>query len=137
MQTTKSETVPVRASNEVVNVRHVVRRWAIELGFTLIEQTKIVTAASELARNMVDYGKGGTLLVEALDDGIRKGLRLTFEDHGPGIADIDQALRDGFTSGNGMGLGLGGAKRLANEFSIDSRPGEGTRVMIARWRGSV
>jgi serine/threonine-protein kinase RsbT len=137
MQTTKSETVPVRASNEVVNVRHVVRRWAIELGFTLIEQTKIVTAASELARNMVDYGKGGTLLVEALDDGIRKGLRLTFEDQGPGIADIDQALRDGFTSGNGMGLGLGGAKRLANEFSIDSRPGEGTRVMIARWRGSV
>jgi serine/threonine-protein kinase RsbT len=137
MQTTKSETVPVRASNEVVNVRHVVRRWAIELGFTLIEQTKIVTAASELARNMVDYGKGGTLLVEALDDGIRKGLRLTFEDRGPGIADIEQALRDGFTSGNGMGLGLGGAKRLANEFSIDSRPGEGTRVMIARWRGSV
>jgi serine/threonine-protein kinase RsbT len=137
MQTTKSETVQVRASSEVVNVRHVVRRWAIELGFTLIEQTKIVTAASELARNMVDYGKGGVLLLEALDDGIRKGLRLTFEDHGPGIADIAQALRDGFTSGNGMGLGLGGAKRLANEFSIDSRPGEGTRVMIARWRGSA
>lgn len=137
MQTTKRETVPVRASNEVVNVRHVVRRWAIELGFSLIEQTKIVTAASELARNMVDYGKGGVLLLEALDDGIRKGLRLTFEDQGPGIADIDQALRDGFTSGNGMGLGLGGAKRLANEFSIDSKPGEGTRVMIARWRGSA
>ena len=137
MQTTRSETVPVRASNEVVNVRHVVRRWAIELGFSLIEQTKIVTAASELARNMVDYGKGGTLLLEALDDGIRRGLRLTFEDQGPGIADIDQALRDGFTSGNGMGLGLGGAKRLANEFSIDSKPGEGTRVMIARWRGSA
>lgn len=137
MQTTKSETIPVRVSNEVVNVRHVVRRWAIELGFSLIEQTKIVTAASELARNMVDYGKGGALLLEALDDGIRKGLRLTFEDQGPGIADIDQALRDGFTSGNGMGLGLGGAKRLANEFSIDSKPGEGTRVMIARWRGSA
>lgn len=136
MQTTKSESVPVRASNELVNVRHIVRRWAIELGFTLIEQTKIVTAASELARNMVDYGKGGTLLLEALDDGIRKGLRLTFEDRGPGIADIQQALRDGYTSGNGMGLGLGGAKRLANEFSIDSKPGEGTRVMIARWRGS-
>lgn len=137
MQTTKSETVQVRSSSEVVNVRHVVRRWAIELGFTLIEQTKIVTAASELARNMIDYGKGGTLLLQALDDGIRKGLRLTFEDQGPGIADIDQALRDGFTSGNGMGLGLGGAKRLANEFSIHSRPGEGTRVMIARWRGSA
>jgi serine/threonine-protein kinase RsbT len=137
MQTTKSETVPVRASSELVNVRHIVRRWAIELGFTLIEQTKIVTAASELARNMVDYGKGGTLLLEALDDGIRKGLRLTFEDRGPGIADIAQAMRDGYTSGNGMGLGLGGAKRLANEFSIDSTPGEGTRVMIARWRGSA
>lgn len=137
MQTTKSERLQVRASSEVVNVRHYVRRWAIELGFTLIEQTKMVTAASELARNMVDYGKGGTLLLEALDDGIRKGLRLTFEDQGPGITDIDQALRDGFTSGNGMGLGLGGAKRLANEFSIDSKPGEGTRVMIARWRGSA
>ncbi|MCU1348295.1 MAG: putative anti-sigma regulatory factor, serine/threonine protein kinase [Acidobacteria bacterium] len=137
MQTTKSETVQVRSSAEVVNVRHVVRRWAIELGFSLIEQTKIVTAASELARNMVDYGKGGALLLEALDDGIRKGLRLTFEDQGPGIADIDQALRDGFTSGNGMGLGLGGARRLSNEFSIHSRPGEGTRVMIARWRGSA
>jgi serine/threonine-protein kinase RsbT len=137
MQTTKSETVPVRSSAEVVNVRHVVRRWAIELGFSLIEQTKIVTAASELARNMVDYGKGGALLVEALEDSHRKGLRLTFEDHGPGIEDIDQALRDGFTSGNGMGLGLGGAKRLSNDFSIDSKPGEGTRVMIARWRGSA
>ncbi len=137
MQTTKSETVQVRSSGEVVNVRHVVRRWAIELGFSLIEQTKIVTAASELARNMVDYGKGGALLLEAIDDGIRKGLRLTFEDQGPGIADIDQALRDGFTSGNGMGLGLGGAKRLANEFSIHSIPGEGTRVTIARWRGSA
>jgi len=137
MQTTKSETVQVRSSAEVVGVRHVVRRWAVELGFSLIEQTKIVTAASELARNMVDYGRGGALLLEALDDGIRKGLRLTFNDQGPGIADIEQALRDGFTSGKGMGLGLGGARRLANEFSIDSRPGEGTRVMIARWRGSA
>jgi serine/threonine-protein kinase RsbT len=134
--TTKSETVAVRTSAEVVSVRHLVRRWAVECGFTLVEQTKIVTAASELARNMVDYGGGGHLHLEALDNGIRKGLRLTFEDKGQGIADIEQALRDGFTSGGGMGLGLGGAKRLSNEFSIQSKPGEGTTVAITRWKGS-
>lgn len=132
----KSETVPVRGSAEVVSVRHLVRRWAVEIGFSLVEQTKIVTAASELARNMVDYGRGGTMTVESLDNGTRKGLRLIFEDQGPGIPDIDQALRDGFTSGNGMGLGLGGAKRLSNEFEIRSAPGEGTRVAITRWRGA-
>ena len=132
----KSETVPVRGSAEVVSVRHLVRRWAVELGFSLVEQTKIVTAASELARNMVDYGRGGTMTAESLDNGSRKGLRLIFEDQGPGIPDIDQALRDGFTSGNGMGLGLGGAKRLSNEFEIRSAPGQGTRVAITRWRGA-
>lgn len=132
----KSETVPVRGSAEVVSVRHLVRRWAVEIGFSLVEQTKIVTAASELARNMVDYGRGGTMTVESLDNGSRKGLRLIFEDQGPGIPDINQALRDGFTSGNGMGLGLGGAKRLSNEFEIRSAPGEGTRVAITRWRGA-
>jgi serine/threonine-protein kinase RsbT len=137
MQITNSETFAVNGSNEVVSVRHLVRRWAIEQGFSLVEQTKIVTAASELARNMVTYGKGGTLLLEALNDGIRKGLRLTFEDHGPGIADIQQALRDGFTTGSGMGLGLGGARRLSNDFDIRSAPGEGTRVMILRWRGAA
>jgi len=136
MTATKSETIPVRGSAEVVSVRHLVRRWAVELGFTLIEQTKIVTAASELARNMVDYGRGGTMTAEALDNGTRKGLRLIFEDQGPGIPDVSQALRDGFTSGNGMGLGLGGAKRLSNEFEIRSAPGEGTRVAITRWRGA-
>ena len=136
MQTTKSESVPVRTSGDVVSVRHHVRRWAVELGFTIVEQTKIVTAASELARNMIDYGGGGTLLLEALEDGIRKGLRLTFEDHGPGIPDIQAALRDGFTSGSGMGLGLGGSKRLSNEFDIQSAPGQGTRVTIARWKGA-
>jgi serine/threonine-protein kinase RsbT len=125
----------VRSSAEVVSVRHAVRKCAVELGFSLIEQTKIVTAASELARNMVDYGGGGTLLLEALQDGGRKGLRLTFEDKGPGIADIEQALRDGFTSGSGMGLGLGGARRLSNEFAITSKVGEGTRVTITRWKG--
>lgn len=133
---TKSETVSVRGSGEVVNVRHLVRRYAIEQGFTLVEQTKIVTAASELARNMVDYGLGGTMLIEALDEGHRKGVRLTFEDQGPGIPDIDVALRDGFTSGSGMGLGLGGSKRLSNEFEIRSAPGQGTCVKITRWKGA-
>ena len=137
MPVTRSEAVSVRSSAEVVSVRHTVRRWAVELGFTLVEQTKIVTAASELARNMVDYGGGGTMLVEALDDGIRKGLRLVFEDHGPGIPNVEQALRDGYTSGSGMGLGLGGAKRLSNEFDIRSAPGEGTRVAITRWKGAA
>lgn len=136
MPVTKTETLPVRTSAELVGVRHRVRSFAVECGFTLVEQTKIVTAASELARNMVDYGGGGTVLLEAIDDGMRKGLRLTFEDKGPGIADIQEALRDGFTSGSGMGLGLGGAKRLSNEFDIQSAPGRGTRIVIARWRGS-
>ena len=136
MPATKSETLSVRSSTELVGVRHRVRSFAVECGFSLVEQTKIVTAASELARNMVDYGGGGTVLLEALDDGLRKGLRLTFEDKGPGIPDIQQALRDGFTSGSGMGLGLGGAKRLSNEFDIQSAPGQGTKIMIARWRGS-
>lgn len=137
MQVTKSELISVTSGGEVVQVRHAVRRWAVELGFSLIEQTKMVTAASELARNMVDYGGGGALRMESLDDGIRKGLRLIFEDKGPGIPDIQQALRDGFTSGNGMGLGLGGAKRLSNEFSIESTPGQGTRVSITRWKGAA
>jgi serine/threonine-protein kinase RsbT len=135
MPVTKTETLPVRTSAELVSVRHRVRSFAVECGFSLVEQTKIVTAASELARNMVDYGLGGTVLIEALEDNARKGLRLTFEDQGPGIADIQQALRDGFTSGGGMGLGLGGARRLSNEFDIKSEPGKGTRVMIARWKG--
>jgi serine/threonine-protein kinase RsbT len=133
--TTRSESIPVRSSAEVVSVRHLVRRWAVDLGFTLVEQTKIVTAASELARNMVDYGRGGTMTIEALEEGARTGLRLIFEDQGSGIPDIAAALRDGFTSGSGMGLGLGGARRLSNEFEIDSKPGEGTRVAITRWKG--
>ena len=135
MPVTKSETLSVRATTEVVSVRHRVRSHALEIGFSLVEQTKIVTAASELARNMVEHGRGGTVLIESLDDGLRRGLRLTFEDTGPGIPSIEEALRDGFTTGGGMGLGLGGAKRLSNEFDIQSEPGKGTRVMIARWRG--
>jgi serine/threonine-protein kinase RsbT len=111
-----------------------VRAWAVELGFSLVDQTKIVTAASELARNTVVHGGGGTCELESLHADHRRGLRLTFVDQGPGIADIDQAMRDGFTSGNGLGLGLGGARRLSNEFEIRSQPGAGTRVQIARWK---
>lgn len=135
MQIARSESIVVRTAAEVVSVRHAVRRSAVELGMTLVEQTKIVTAASELARNMVDYGGGGTLTIEQIDDGIRRGLRLTFDDQGPGIADVNTALRDGYTTGSGMGLGLGGAKRLSNEFSIRSAPGEGTHITIVRWKG--
>lgn len=135
MPVTKTETVPVRVAAEVVTVRHRVRAFAVEIGFSLVEQTKIVTAASELARNMIDYGGGGTTLIEMIEEAGRKGLRVTFEDKGPGILDITEALRDGFTSGSGMGLGLGGAKRLSNEFHIHSVIGQGTRVTIARWRG--
>lgn len=131
----RTESLAVRNSSEVVGVRHLVRRFAVDLGFSLVEQTKIVTAASELARNMVDYGGGGTLRAEALMEGSRRGLRLIFEDQGPGIADLDAALRDGYTTGNGMGLGLGGAKRLSNEFQIRTAPGEGTTVTIVRWKG--
>jgi serine/threonine-protein kinase RsbT len=137
MPVTKTESLSVRSAGEVVGVRHLVRRWAVELGLSLVEQTKIVTAASELARNMIDYGGGGTMTAEALDDGIRKGLRLVFEDQGPGIPDLQAALRDGFTTGGGMGLGLGGAKRLSNEFELRSAPGEGTRVAITRWKGAT
>jgi len=134
MGVARTDTRQVRTSEDVVGVRQVVREWSIAAGLGLVDQTKIVTAASELARNVLDYGGGGTMTIEALNDGPRRGVRLTFVDQGPGIADVDQALRDGFSSGSGLGLGLGGAKRLSNEFSIDSRPGEGTRVTIARWR---
>ena len=134
MPTTKSERVDIRQSDDVVRVRQLTRTFAVEVGLSLVDQTKIVTASSELARNTLDYGGGGEVTVELLDQGGRRGVRLTFEDKGPGIADIEQALKDGFTSGKGMGLGLGGAKRLCNEFSIDSKPGEGTKVSIARWK---
>jgi len=121
-------------SEDVVAIRQSVRKSALLLGFGIVDQTKVVTAASELARNTLDYAGGGHVTVEALDQGGRRGVRLAFEDSGPGIADVEQALKDGFTSGKGMGLGLGGAKRLCNEFSIDSKPGLGTKVMIARWK---
>jgi serine/threonine-protein kinase RsbT len=125
---------PIRSSEDVVRVRQITRERAVSQGFSLVDQTKIVTAASELARNTLEYGGGGEVTVETLSDGLRKGVRLTFADKGPGIANIDLALKDGYTTGSGLGLGLGGAKRLSNEFSIESRSGEGTRVTIARWR---
>jgi serine/threonine-protein kinase RsbT len=124
----------IRTSEDVVAVRRIVREWSIAAGLGLVDQTKIVTAASELARNVIVYAGGGTMRIEALNDGPRRGVRLTFEDRGPGIRDVEQALRDGYSSGTGLGLGLGGAKRLASEFHIESRPGEGTKVTIARWR---
>jgi serine/threonine-protein kinase RsbT len=124
----------IRASDDIVLVRQAVRKKSIALGFGLVDQTKVVTASSELARNTLDYGGGGTVLLELVENGTRSGLKLTFEDQGPGIPDIDQALTDGYTTGNGMGLGLSGAKRLSNEFEIWSKPGEGTRVSILRWK---
>jgi serine/threonine-protein kinase RsbT len=126
--------VPIRTGEDVVRVRQEVRRCAIEAGLGLVDQTKIVTAASELARNTLDYGKGGQAVMDIVQNGIRRGIRITFEDNGPGIADIDQALKDGYTTGKGMGLGLGGARRLCNEFSIVSAVGKGTTVTIARWK---
>jgi serine/threonine-protein kinase RsbT len=134
MTTVRSESLELRSASDVVSVRQIVRTWAVEAGFSLVEQTKMVTAASELARNTIDYGGGGIARLELLSEGTRRGLRVAFEDQGPGIADIEKALTDHFTTGNGLGLGLGGARRLVNEFDISSRPGEGTRVVITRWK---
>ena len=126
--------LPLQTSEHVVSVRQAVRQRAVELGFSLVDQTKIITAASELGRNAIQHGGGGQAMVEVITDGLRRGLRLTFEDKGPGIADISVAMRDGFSTGSGLGLGLSGAKRLSNEFAITSSPGEGTRVVITRWK---
>jgi serine/threonine-protein kinase RsbT len=134
MPAVKTETLPIRSDADVVLVRQVVRSWAVQVPFGLVDQTKMVTAASELARNTLKYGGGGTILLEVLQDGGKRGLRLTFEDQGPGIPDVARAMQDGYTSGNGMGLGLGGAKRLAHEFDIRSEVGVGTRVVITRWK---
>lgn len=131
---TKREVLPLKNSNDIVLARQKVRQWSIDLRFSLVDQTKLVTAASELARNALDHGKGGEMTIEILNSGTRSGLRLTFEDHGPGIPDLEMAMRDGYTSGNGMGLGLGGSKRLVNEFNVESEVGKGTRVTVARWK---
>ena len=134
MAVLRHEMRPVRSAEDVVGVRRVVREWALAVGFSLVDQTKIVTAASELARNVIVHGGGGSLRLEALNDDARRGLRLVFEDQGPGIADVERALKDGFSTGGGLGLGLGGARRLSNEFEIDTKPGAGTRVAITRWK---
>ena len=131
---TDAEVLPIRTSADIVLVRHAVRQRAVEVGFSLVDQTKLVTAASELARNTLQHGGGGTMRLEPVLNGTRRGVRLTFDDQGPGIGDIEQAMRDGFTTAGGLGLGLSGARRLSNEFTIESTLGQGTRVVIARWK---
>ena len=126
--------LPIRTREDIVRVRQATRENAVAQGFSLVDQTKLVTAASELARNTLEYGGGGEVEIVRLSELPRRGVRLIFTDKGPGIADIEQALKDGFTTGGGLGLGLSGARRLSNEFSIESKVGEGTRVIIARWR---
>jgi serine/threonine-protein kinase RsbT len=133
MTVVDSETLPVASEPDMVAVRRRVREVAARTGLSLVDQTKLVTAASELARNTLTYGGGGMMLLESLN-GPRLGVRLTFTDKGPGIPDIDLALRDGFTTGSGLGLGLSGSKRLVNEFEIESKVGEGTRVAVTRWK---
>ncbi|MFA5221775.1 MAG: anti-sigma regulatory factor [Methanoregula sp.] len=133
MNPAEPETVELRTSEDIVRARQRVRSRMIEQGFSLIDQTKMVTAASELARNTIDYGKGGTMHIKSLSDGGRTGIRLVFLDQGPGIRDIQQALKDGFSTGLGLGLGLSGSKRLVNEFEIWSEPDKGTQVTVTRW----
>lgn len=134
MTISTSDILPIRSGDDVVRVRQKVRVAAVEVGLSLVDQTKIVTAASELARNTLDYGGGGDVRIETVEERGRRGVRLTFEDRGPGIPDIARAMTDKFTTGGGLGLGLGGAKRLSNEFHIDSTPGIGTRIVIVRWK---
>jgi serine/threonine-protein kinase RsbT len=125
--------IQLRAQEDVVLVRQAVRSKAVSIGLSLVDQTKLVTAASELARNTVVHGGGGTAKLEVVQGSTKRGIRLTFEDHGPGIPDIERALSDGYTTGNGLGLGLGGSRRLTNEFSIESKPGVGTKIVITQW----
>jgi serine/threonine-protein kinase RsbT len=134
MSAAQSDSVALRTEQDVVGARQAVRRVLQELKFSLVDQTKMVTAASELARNTVIYGGGGEMRWEVLTRGLQQGLRLVFADQGPGIADLELALKDGWTSGNGLGLGLSGARRLVNDFDIQTAPGQGTRITIVRWR---
>lgn len=137
MEVLRTESLPLHTSDDVSRARQAVRSWATNLAFSLVDQTKIVTAASELARNIIIYAGQGELIMEELKNGGAHGLRLTFKDNGPGIPDIDQALKDGYTTGGGLGLGLSGARRLSNEFHITSQVGVGTQVVIARWKGQA
>jgi|SRR5579862_1445044 len=134
MSILKREKLPLKNSGDIVLARQKVRQWAAEMRFSLVDQTKLVTAASELARNTLDHGHGGEMTLELVNGLAKTGLKLIFEDQGPGIPDIETAMKDGFTSGGGMGLGLGGSKRLSNEFSIESEVGKGTKVTVLRWK---
>ena len=134
MPSGSTETLPLTTSDHIVITRQTVRKRAVEIGFSLVEQTKVVTAASEIARNTIQHGGGGQVTVEVVSDGLRWGLRLAFEDRGPGIADIQLAMKDGYSSAGGLGLGLSGAKRLSNDFAIDTTPGRGTRIILTRWK---
>ncbi len=134
MSVLKREQLPLRSSTDVVLARQKVSEWSIDLRFSLVDQTKLVTAASELARNALDHGHGGQMTLEVVNGMAKTGLKLIFEDNGPGIPDIEQALKDGFSTGSGMGLGLGGSRRLVNEFSIQSELGKGTKVTVLRWK---
>jgi serine/threonine-protein kinase RsbT len=134
MEARKDETFQLRAPDDIVRVRQLARVWSVSIGFSLVDQTKIVTAASELARNTIDYGGGGSVRLRWLVNGSRSGLRMDFIDTGPGIADLNLAMRDGYTTGTGLGLGLSGTRRLMSEFEIESAPGKGTRVSVARWK---
>jgi serine/threonine-protein kinase RsbT len=131
---TARATLPLRSDEDVVGLRKHVRERAVAIGLSLVDQTKLVTAASELGRNTIKYGGGGEVHLDVLEDGYTRGVGLIFVDNGPGIPDLDQALRDGFTTGGGLGLGLGGSKRLVDEFEIDSRTGEGTAVSVVKWK---
>ena len=134
MTVLKTEQLPLRSDADIVRMRQQVRAWAIEVSLSLVDQTKLVTAASELGRNTRIYGGGGDVLLEIVENGGRRGVRLKFIDQGPGIPDVELALKDGYTSGNGLGLGLGGAKRLCNEFEIITAPGQGTTIVVTRWK---
>lgn len=136
MSVLRHDRMEIQSESDIVRVRQAVRSWSQQLGFSLVEQTKIVTAASEMARNALDHGGGGEVRLESLNNGSRRGLKLVFEDQGPGIANIEQAMKDGYSTRNGLGLGLGGARRLTSEFEIESTPGLGTRVTLIQWRNS-
>ena len=129
------EKLPIRAQNDIVIIRQKVRFWATKIGLSIIEQTKVITAASELARNTLDYGGGGNVEISTLTNPLnRPGIQLVFADEGPGIPDLKLALTDGYTTGGGLGMGLSGSKRLMNEFNIESEVGKGTRVTVIKWK---
>jgi len=134
MAVLRDDRIGVRTVDDIIKARQLVRDSAIAQGLSLVDQTKLVTAASEIARNTLVHGGGGYMRLETLNDGTRRGIRLTFSDQGPGIADIALAMKDGYSTAGGLGLGLGGTKRLVNEFDLESEPGKGTTVTILRWR---